>query len=201
LAAQDVLALLALSALLDVFADPMTDLQLGQALALEPHGELEPLDHVNCLEQLDALFEGDLRSVGGGVCERADLANRAHEGRDAPIVTAELQNFLDDGAVLAFELARPHARRFLVRTLLHLDPEPALGVRVGRAGDSAVQPNEIDGGDAARQAHTFCDLGDGADSCVLPVVPGHEQHAVLVGHVGGDRDGHIREDDVVVKRD
>src|SRR5437867_2137585 len=46
LPAQDVFALLTLSALLDVLADPMTDLQLGQPLALKPQGELEPLDDV-----------------------------------------------------------------------------------------------------------------------------------------------------------
>ena len=201
LAAQDVLALLALSALLDVVADPLADLQLGQALALKPQGELEPLDHVHRLEQLDPLLEGDLRRVGGGVGERADLADRAHEGRDAPVVTAQLQDLLDDGAVLALELAGLHAGRLHVRMLLHLDPEPTLGIGVGGTGDSAVQTDETDGRDAAGQAHTFGDLGDRADLCVLAVVPWHEQHALLVAHVGGDRDVHVREDDDVVKRD
>jgi hypothetical protein len=31
-------------------------------------------------------------------------------------------------------------------------------------------------------------------------MPWHEQHSVLVAHVGGDGDAHVREDDVV-KRD
>ena len=201
MAAQDVLALLALGTLLDVVADPMTDLQLGQALALKPHGKLEPLDHVNRFEQLDALLEGDLRGVGGGVRERADLANRAHEGGDAPVVTAQLQNFLDDRPILALELAGLDARRILVGPLLHFDPQPALGIGVGGAGDSAVQADEIDGWNAAGQAHTLGDLCHGADLGVLTLVPGHQQDAVLVGHVGSDRDIHVGEDDVVVKRD
>src|SRR5437660_92579 len=44
LLAQDVLALLLLGALLDVLADPMADLQLGQAFTLKSYGKLQPLD-------------------------------------------------------------------------------------------------------------------------------------------------------------
>ncbi len=201
MAAEDVLALLTLSTLLDVLADPMTDLQLGQPLPLEPQGELEPLDHVNCFEHFDPLLEGDLRGVSGGVRERADLTNGAHESGDASVVAAQLQNFLDDRAVLALELACLHARRFLVRTLLHFDSEAALDVGVGRAGDAAVQTDEIDGPDAAGQADPFGDFGHRADLGVLAVVSRHQQDAVLFAHVGRDRDVHVREDDRVVKRD
>ena len=142
LAAQDVLALLALRTLLDVVADAAADLQLGQALALEPDGKLEPLDHVDRLEQLDPLLEGDLRRVGGGVGERADLADRADEGRDAAVVAAELENLFDDRAVLALELAGLDARRLLVGMLLDLDAKPTLRVRLRRAGDATVQADE-----------------------------------------------------------
>ena len=201
LAAQDVLALLALRAVLDVLADPLTDLQLGQALTLKPQGELEPLDHVHGLEQLDPLLEGGLRRISGGVGERAGLTDRAHERRDAPIVTAQLEDLLDHRAILALELAGLHTGRLFVRPLLHLDSEPALRIGVGGSGDSAVETDETDSADPAGQAHTLGDLGDRADLCVLPVVPRHEQHAFLVADVGGDRDVHVREDDDVVKRD
>ena len=83
----------------------------------------------------------------------------------------------------------------------HLDPEPALRIGVGGAGDSAVQADETDGRAAAGQAHALGDLGDRADLCVLALVPRHEQDALLVADVGGDRDVHVREDDDVVKRD
>jgi hypothetical protein len=42
---------------LDVVADAPPHLQLGQPLALQPDGELEPLDDVEALEQLDSLLE------------------------------------------------------------------------------------------------------------------------------------------------
>jgi hypothetical protein len=85
--------------------------------------------------------------------------------------------------------------------VLDVDPEAALGVGVGGTRDSTVQTREIDGSGAAGQAHTLGDFGDRADLRVLAVMAGHEQHAGLVADVGGDRDGHVREDDVVVKWD
>jgi hypothetical protein len=72
---------------------------------------------------------------------------------------------------------------------------------MGGSGDSAVQTDKTDGLDATWQAHTFGDLGDRPDLGVRPVVPWHEQHAALVGHIGGDRDVHVRKDDDVVKWD
>src|SRR5437667_4865713 len=201
LLSQDVLALLLLGALLDVLADPVADLQLGQALALKRQGELEPLDHVDRLEQLDPLLEGGLRGIGGGVGERAGLGDRAHEGRDATVIAAELQDLLDHGAVLPLEVAGFHARRIDVRLLLHLDPETALGVGVGRTRDSAVQADETDGCDAAGQAYPLGDFGHRTDLCILPVVARDQQYAVFLAHVGGDRYVHVREDDDVVKRD
>ena len=57
LLAQDVLALLLLRARLDVVADALAHLQLGEPLALEAQGELEALDDVERLEQLDLLLE------------------------------------------------------------------------------------------------------------------------------------------------
>ena len=57
LLAEEPLALLLLRALLDVVADAAPHLQLGEPLALELEGELQPLDDVDRLEQLDALRE------------------------------------------------------------------------------------------------------------------------------------------------
>src|SRR6185436_11926192 len=170
LLAQDVLALLLLGALFDVLADPMADLQLGEALTLKPRGELEPLDDVDGLEQLDPLLEGGLRRVGGGIGQRACLGDRADEGRNAPVVTAELQDLFDHGAVLALEVTGLDARRRDVGPFVDLDPEIALGVGVSGAGDSAVQTNETDGRDATRQAYPLRHVGDRADLCILPFV-------------------------------
>ena len=60
LLAQDVVALLLLGAGLDVLADALAHLHLGQALALQLEGELESLAHVQRLEQLNLLLEGQI---------------------------------------------------------------------------------------------------------------------------------------------
>ena len=70
LLAQEVLALLLLGARLDVVADALAHLHLGEPLALEAHGELEPLDDVDGLEQLDLLLEGQVGRVARA-CRRA----------------------------------------------------------------------------------------------------------------------------------
>jgi hypothetical protein len=72
---------------------------------------------------------------------------------------------------------------------------------MGGPGDSAVQADEIDRCDAGGQANPLGNFGDRADLRVLAVMPWHEQHSVLVAHVGGDGDAHVREDDDVVKWD
>ena len=56
LLAQEVLALLLLGALLDVLADALAHLQLGEALALQLDGQLEALGHVERAQQLDLLL-------------------------------------------------------------------------------------------------------------------------------------------------
>ena len=106
LPAQEVLALLLLRAVLDVVADALADPQLGQPLLLELQRQLQPLDDVERLEQLELLREVQVRRVAGGVGQRARIGDRAHERADPPIVAAQLEDFLDDGAVLALELAR-----------------------------------------------------------------------------------------------
>src|SRR5262249_34413840 len=44
------------------------------------------------------------------------------------------------------------------------------------------------------------DLGDRPDVCVAALVDRHEQDLVLLAHVDGERDGHVREDDHVFQR-
>ena len=163
-------------------------------------GELQPLDDVDRLEQLDLLVEGEVGRVGGRVGERAHVADRADERGDAAVVAAQLEDLLDDRAVLALELARLDARRLLVGPLVDLDPEVPLRVGVRGAELGAVQALEGDGAAAAGHADALADLGDGADLRVLALVPRDEQHALLVADVDGDGDVHVREDDEVVQR-
>ena len=181
LLAQEVLALLLLGAGLDVLADAPAHLQLGEPLALEADGELEPLDDVERLEQLDLLLEGQVGRVAGRVGERAGLADRADERRDALVGAAQLEDLLDDRAVLDLELARLDGGRRLVGPLLDLDAQAARRCRCCAAPTSPRwRPATRDGLRAAGQADALDDLGDGADLRVLVLVLGHEQHALVV---------------------
>ena len=111
----------------------------AEPLALELERELEPRADVDRLEQLDLLLEGDVGRVARRVRERAGLADRANEGGDAPVVAAQLEDLLDDGAVLALELAHTPVGRLRIGSLLDLDEEPALRIGGRGAGDAAVQ--------------------------------------------------------------
>ena len=133
LLAQEVLALLLVGAVLDVVADALAHLQLGQALALERQRQLEALGDVERLEQLDLLLEGQVGGVAGGVGERAGLGDRAQEGGDAAVVAAQLEDLLDDGAVLALELARAAVDGHVVGVLVDLDAQAAARRRCAAA--------------------------------------------------------------------
>ena len=165
LLAQEVLALLGVGALLDVVADALADLELGQPRALQLERQLEPLGDVDGLEQPLLVGEAEVGAVAGGVGERARLGDRAQERRHAAVVAAQLEDLLDHGAVLALELADPVAGVGRVGKLLDLDHERAVGAGLGLAGAAAMQALEGDRVDAAGQAALVDHLGDGADRC------------------------------------
>ena len=85
--------------------------------------------------------------------------------------------------------------------LLDLDVQPAVGQRLRGAGDAAVQALEHDGasrrraGGRGRRPRRRCRRSRS------PARAGHEQHALLVAGVDGQRERHAREDDDVVQRD
>ena len=163
--------------------------------------QLEPLGDVERLEQLDLLLVVRVGRVAARVGQRAGLGDAAHERRDAAVVAAQLEDLLDHRAILALEVAGAAVDRDRVGVLLDLDEQAAVGKRVGGAGDSAVEALERDGAGAAGQADAVGDLGDGADGGEVLLVPGHEQHALLLAGVHGERERHAREDDGVVQRD
>ena len=201
LLAQEVLALLLLGAGLDVVADPLADLELGQALALVAERQLQALGHVERLQQVDLLLVGEVGGVAGGVGQVAGLGDRAQEGRHAALVAAQLEDLLDHGAVLALEIAGLAVDRNRVGGLFDLDVQPAVGQRLGGAGDSAVQSLKGNGTCAAGEADAVGDLGHRADGCKFLLVTGHQQDALLIAGLDGQRERHAREDDNVVQRD
>jgi hypothetical protein len=81
--------------------------------------------------------------------------------------------------------------------LLDLDEQTPVGHCVRGSGDPAVETLERHRTRAARQLHAIDDLGDRAHGCELLLVPGHEQHALLIADVYSERQRHAREDDRV----
>ena len=158
LLAQEVLALLLLGAGADVVADARPHLQLGEPLALKLECAREALGHVELLEQLDVLLVVQVRRVAGGVRQRARVGDRADEGRDAAIVAAQLEDLLDDGAVLALELAGAAVHRNVVRVGLHLTRRRPSASGLRSADAAAVLALQGHGAAAAGQAHAIDDL-------------------------------------------
>ena len=174
-------------------------LQLGQPLALELQRQLEPLGHVERLEQLDLLLEGEVGRVAGGVGQRAGLGDRAQEGGHAAVVAAQLEDLLDDGAVLALELAGAPVDGDVVGVLLDLDAQRRRRGRCWRrrrrrgAGprERTARPPP---GRRTRSATSATVPTRGE----LVVVARDEQHALLVADVDRAGSRHVREDDGVV---
>ena len=129
------------------------------------------------------------------------LGDRAQERGDAPVVAAQLEDLLDHGAVLAFELARVFVDRHLVGALLHLDSQLSFGAGLRGAGQAAVLAGDGDGTASAGQADLLGHLGDRADLEELVLVTWHEQDTLVLADVDGQRDAHVGEDDRVVERD
>ena len=158
--------------------------------------------HVDRLEQLDLLLEGQVGRVAGRVGQRAGLGDRAQEARDRAVVAAQLEDLLDHGAVLALELdacgTAAGSRRAAPR------PRRA-GVRAGRCAAAPAtprwRPSSATALRAARQPDPVADLGDRSDGRVAALVLRHEQHALGVADVDRQRHRHVREDDGVFQRD
>ncbi len=153
LLAQEVVALLLIGALLHILADALSDLQLGQALALQLDRQLQPVGDVERPKQLDLLLVAEVGGVAGRVGQRAGLDDRAQEGRDPAIVAAQLEDLLDDRAVLPFKLARAAVHRRAVGLLCDLDAQLALRACLGSADQGTRDARDRDGTAAAGQPH------------------------------------------------
>ena len=129
------------------------------------------------------------------------LADGADEGLDAAVVAAQLEDLLDDRAVLALELAGPLVGRGAVTALLDLDEQPPGGVGLGCAGDTAVQALERHGNGASGQPDAVGHACHRADCRVLALVLWDEQDALFVADVDRQRHVHVGEDDDVVEWD
>ena len=186
----------------DVLTDPAADLHQRQPLALEAEGELEPLGDVDGLEHLHLLLEGEVGRVAGRVGERAGIGDRADEGRDPAVVAAQLEDLLDDGAVLGLERrGRPR------RTGASSGRSSASTKRRPRASVSAApaiarwRPFSATAVSPPGSRTLSVTSATVPTLRVLAVVLGDEQHALLVADVDRQRHAHVGEDDDVVERD
>ena len=142
-----------------------------------------------------------MRGVAGRVGQRAGLGDRAQERRDPAVVAAQLEDLLDDRAVLALEVAGLAVDRRLVGALVDLDAQLAFGAGLGGADQRAVLAGDRDGMAAAGQPQLLGDLGDRADLEELVLVTRDEHDALVIADVDGQRDAHAGEHDRVLERD
>src|SRR5438132_912446 len=139
-------------------------------------------------------------STASGIFASSILA-RYSSTTEASIVAAQLEDLLDDRAVLALELARAPVDRVLVLALVHLHAQLASGARLGSPDQSPVLAGDGHGVAAAGQADALGDLRDRAHLEELVVVAGHEHHALVIAHVDRERNAHVGEHHGVVERD
>ena len=138
----------------------------------------------------------------GGVGQRAGLGDRAHERGDPPVVAAQLEELLDDGAVLALERRACVRRRGSSSGCSSTSTRswPAESVCAAPAVPRC-RPRRDTARAAAGEANALGDLGDGAHARELAVVARDEQHALVVADVDRQRDVHGREDHGVLGGD
>ena len=173
-------------------------MQLRQPLLLEPQGEGQPFDHIQGLEQLQLLFEVQVRGVAGRVRQGARMGDGPDEGADPAIVAAQLENLLHHRPVLALELAGQALRAGLVRTLVYFHAQDAIRRGVRGAGHAPVQRHE--GGDRTpAEGDALRHFGDHAYLGVAAPPPRDEEHAAVAAGVGRQRHRHAREDHDIVE--
>jgi len=168
----------------------------------------EALLDIERLQHLELLLDAEVRRVAGKVGQVAGMANRSHRF-DRAARAAQLEQVLDQGAVLASQLAGAVARLAVGQ---RLDLNPQCSADVGLAATEARAMQAFEDGDlgARRELTGLHDLRHGADGGKASVDMGHEQDQVVAflrcSHGGplwvaldGKRGGHAGQDDDVVQ--
>ena len=98
--------MLLLRAVLDVVSNAFPHLQFCEPLALKIERELQPFNDVQGFEKLQLLTEVQFGRIARRVGQSTGSGDRPHERANSPVVAAQLENFVDDRPVFAFELSR-----------------------------------------------------------------------------------------------
>ena len=170
-------------AVFDVVVDALAHLQLGQPLALKLKRQREPLDDVERFEELQLLAEVQVGRIAGGVGQCARVGDGPHERADPSVVASQLENLVDDRAVLAFQLAGEAGRRRMVGTRFEVDPKHTVFVSARSAGDRAMEGHQRHGEPAAGQSHALGHFRDDPDVRVGVLLPRHQEHAIVAADV------------------
>ncbi len=219
LAAEQELLLLLGDTLLDVLADGVIDLLLGEVVAEQAERVLQSRDLVGLQQHLELLLGGGEGRVADVVGELADALDRGHPVDDLP-GTAAAQPLGGERLVLLDQLGGPAGHRGADGGLPErrgLHPERGAG-----PGGADADPHPAHRADQRRrvavgQPADLLDGGEGAGRRVGAVHPRDQQYLGLPGTAGGrgargldggadlgvlqvQRDDHARQDDLVVER-
>jgi len=85
--------------------------------------------------------------------------------------------------------------------LFDLHAQAAVWAGLSGTGDAPVETVQGHGGGSSGQPHAPRDLGNGSDARVLALVHRHEEDALVVADIDGQRHRHVRENDAVLERD
>jgi len=200
-----------LEAVVHLAPDLLLERELGEDFTAPRDQLLEARDHVALFEQLQLLFELQIRGVARHVGELARVLNRPHHLHDRRRAT-RIEDVLEECAILGRQrsgLARQLVEVGIGRGL-DRDPEGAGPLDCRAIQDAAVEPLEGDPASPVWQAAGLLDLRDRADLRVAALRARDEQYEPIdllrrrdgrAGRVGLDRDRqrHVRQHDAIVE--
>ena len=209
LLAQQEVALRALHALRDLVADPLPQGQVCEHVAHPAQEPLEPGLHLDGLQQLDLLLEGQVGRVAGEVGQGARVGD-GPQGLGDLARPAVLEHVLHHRSDLTGQLQGTLAG-IGVPHRLHLHPKGRPGAGKAHADAGAAHAPHDGRGHAARKLAGLFDLRNGPDRRVPSPDPGDQHHPAVttvpglhrgarLGRLQGHAHGHPREDDSGVGR-
>ena len=210
LLAEDELALVLLHPLGHLGADPVLEVGLTERLLGPGDDERQPLLDIERLQDLELLGQGEVGRVPGEIGQVPGGAGFAEE-LDGTAGSADLEQALDQRAILARQLDHCLGGILVVRSGIDLDPERSADVRLPGAETRAVLPGEDRDLGSGGQLARFLHARDRADAAELPLNARDQQDeaVALVGRLdrgtlglplNRDGHGHVGQDDDLVKR-
>ena len=128
------------------------------------------------------------------------MCDGSHKSAEAAVVAAQLEDLLDDCAILAFKFANGRRGRNDVRTFFDVDAETSIRVGLGRSGYSPMETHERHRNSTSRQLDTFRHFGHNSDFGVFVSVARHQENMLVAADVRCQCDGHSRKNDNVIQR-